>query len=101
KIHFAKSAVASGHYARCLSFLFVVKTSNPRRRNDWNISLNAICFRKIVASLQSETFAERFPFPPLRHALGDAGVFVAREPEADEPFLVELPGRLLQQRHPP
>lgn len=28
-------------------------------------------------------------------------MFVAREAESDEPFLVEFPRRLLQQRHPP
>ena len=39
--------------------------------------------------------------PTLRHAVGDAGVLVAGEAEADEPLAIELPRRLLQQRHPP
>ena len=33
--------------------------------------------------------------------MGDAGVFMAGEAEADEPFSVKLPCCLLQQRHPP
>ena len=39
--------------------------------------------------------------PPFRHPVGDGVVFVAGEAEANEPLLVELPRRLLQQPHPP
>src|SRR5262245_11304214 len=46
-------------------------------------------------------FKQRSFLPPLRHAVGDMGVFVAREAEADEPFPVKLPCCLLQQGHPP
>ena len=43
---------------------------------------------------------KRLTLPPLRHAVGDAGVLVAGEAEADEPLAVELARRLLQQPHP-
>ena len=38
---------------------------------------------------------------PLGTAIDDTRVLVAGEAEADEPLAVELPRRLLQQRHPP
>jgi len=39
-------------------------------------------------------------FPPLRHAIDDAGVLVAREAKADEPLAMQQPRRFFQQRHP-
>ena len=38
---------------------------------------------------QGTDLPQRFPFPSLRHAIDDFGMFVAREAEVDEPFLVE------------
>jgi hypothetical protein len=51
--------------------------------------------------LKDKSVLKRCAFPSLRRAVGDAGVFVAGEAEADEPFSVKLSRCILQQRHPP
>jgi hypothetical protein len=48
-----------------------------------------------AADLVAEHLTKALPLPPLGHSVGDAGVFVAWEAEADEPLAVELPRRLL------
>ena len=54
-----------------------------------------------MASLQGQDITEQLAFPARRYAIGDPRAFVAGEAEADEPFLVQQSGRLLQEGHPP
>ena len=67
-----------------------------------NVNIVFFEVRRFHAFLHNLNYiAQSTPLPPLGEAVDDLDMFVAGEPEANEPLAVEKTRRLLQQRNSP
>ena len=77
-----------------------VGSDNPTGSKNRVLALDTIRLPESFPVFEWSNFTDRCSRPSLGYAVGDGYSFVARKAEADEPLLVEHPGRLFQQPNP-